>query len=104
MEKFTLTRKEAANFLGISMNTVTEWVASGRLRAYRINDKPKSRYLFTREDCLSALQAVPVEPVHLREREVKIEEEKPYFRHQKNVCKELDALLKIRTGKNRKAE
>lgn len=104
MEKITLTRKDAAKLLGISTATVTEWVASGRLKAYRINDKPKSPYLFIREDCLAALQAVPVEPVRLRERDVHHETEEKYFRRQKDISKELDALLKIRTGKSRKAE
>lgn len=104
MEKLTLTRKEAAELLGISTGTVTQWVLEGRLRAYRINNKPKSPYLFTREDCLAALQAVPVDPVYLMEREVKLEKEESSFRRQKDVSKELDALLKIRTGKSRKSE
>jgi len=90
--------------IGVSKTMVRKWALSVRLTAYRNDDRPKSPYLFTREHCLSALQVVPVEPVHLRGREVKIEEEKPYFRHQKNVSKELDALLKIWTGKSRKAE
>lgn len=104
MEKLTLTRKEAAGLLGISTGTVTRWVLEGRLRAYRINNKPKSPYLFTREDCLAALQAVPVEPIRLREREEKREKEEYFSLRQKDAVKELDALLKIRTGKSRKAE
>lgn len=104
MEKLTLTRKEAAELLGISAATVTQWVLEGRLIAYRINNKPKSPYLFTREDCLAALKAVSVGPVHFREKAVMHEKEKSFFRTQKNVSKELDALLKIRTGKSRKAE
>lgn len=71
MNRLTITRKEAAELLGISTGTVTQWVLEGRLRAYRINNKPKSPYLFIHEDCLAALQAAPVDPVHLREREVK---------------------------------
>lgn len=55
MEKLTLTRKEAAAILGISTATVTQWVKSGRLRAIKISEKEKSRYLFTREDCIAAL-------------------------------------------------
>lgn len=104
MEKLTLTRKDAAAILGISAGTVTQWVLEGRLKAYRVSNSPRSPYLFTREDCLDALKAVPVEPVRLREREVKLEKEESFFRHQKDVSKELEALLKIRTGKNRKAE
>ncbi|MCQ4969199.1 helix-turn-helix domain-containing protein [Atlantibacter hermannii] len=104
MEKLTLTRKEAAAILGISAGTVTQWVLEGRLKAYRISNSPRSPYLFTREDCLAALQAVPGEPVRLREREVKRENEESFFRCQKDVNKELDALLKIRTGKGRKTD
>lgn len=104
MEKLTLTRKEAAEILGISAGTVTQWVLEGRLKAYRVSNSPKSPYLFTREDCLAALKAAPVEPARLRVKEVKREKEESFFRRQKDVSKELDALLKIRTGKSRKAE
>ena len=104
VERITLTRKEAAELLGISTVTVVQWVQEGRLKAYRVSDKPKSPYLFTREDCMVALQAVPVEPVRLREKEVRREKEESFFRRQKEVSKKLDALLKNRTGKNRKAE
>lgn len=103
-EKLTLTRKEAAAILGISTGTVTQWVLEGRLKAYRVSNSPKSPYLFTREDCLAALQVVTVEPVRLREREGKRKKEESFFRLHKDVSKELDALLKIRTGKSRKAE
>jgi excisionase family DNA binding protein len=103
MEKLTLTRKEVAELLGVSRGTVTRWVLEGRLKAYRISDSPKSPLLFTREDCMAALQAVPVEPVRLREREVK-REKKSISLRQKDASKELDALLKIRTGKDRKVE
>lgn len=53
---------------------------------------------------MTALQAVPVEPVHLKKRLVNCEKEESFFRLQKDVSKDLDALLKIRTGKSRKAE
>lgn len=53
---------------------------------------------------MTALQAVPVEPVHLKERLLKCEKEESFIRLQKDVSKDLDALLKIRTGKSRKAE
>ncbi|EJE2327257.1 excisionase family DNA-binding protein, partial [Salmonella enterica subsp. enterica serovar Typhimurium] len=49
LEKLTLTRKEAAELLGISTATVTQWVLEGRLKAYRVSSRPKSPYLFTRE-------------------------------------------------------
>ncbi|WP_247753557.1 helix-turn-helix domain-containing protein [Citrobacter freundii] len=98
MEKLTLTRKEAAAILGISTATVTQWVLNGRLKAYRVNNRPKSPYLFTREDCLNALQAVPavtVELKRLNEREgMKTES---LLRRQKETSNELDELLKIRT-------
>ncbi|STB14603.1 DNA binding domain, excisionase family [Citrobacter freundii] len=98
VEKLTLTRKEAAAILGISTATVTQWVLNGRLKAYRVNNRPKSPYLFTREDCLNALQAVPavtVELKRLNEREgMKTES---LLRRQKETSNELDELLKIRT-------
>ncbi|MBF2747792.1 excisionase family DNA-binding protein [Enterobacter bugandensis] len=43
--KITLTRKEAAELLGISRGTVTRWVLEGRLKAYRISDSPSSPFL-----------------------------------------------------------
>ncbi|EQA1622510.1 excisionase family DNA-binding protein [Enterobacter asburiae] len=61
LEKLTLTRKEAAELLGISTATVTQWVLEGRLKAYRVSDRPKSPYLFTREDCQAAISVVQVQ-------------------------------------------
>jgi hypothetical protein len=52
---------------------------------------------------MAALQAVPVEPVRLREREVK-REKKSISLCVRRTRGELDALLKIRTGKDRKVE
>lgn len=101
MEKLTLTRKEAAEILGISIGTVTQWVLEGRLKAYRVSDRPKSPYLFTREDCQAALQAVPVKPVRLKDRVVKREKEESFSRRQKEVIKELDEMLKIRTKRKK---
>lgn len=95
MEKLTLTRKEAAELLGISTVTVVQWVQEGRLKAYRVSDKPKSPYLFTREDCLVALQAVEVEPIKLRERQQKIKAEVEFTRRQKDVNKKLRRMLNI---------
>lgn len=97
VEKITLTRKEAAELLGISTVTVVQWVQEGRLKAYRVSDKPKSPYLFTREDCLTALQAVEVEPVKLREKQQKIKAEAEFTRRQKDVNKELREKLRERT-------
>lgn len=96
MEKVTLTRREAAELLGISTSTVTQWVIEGRLKAYRVSNRPKSPYLFTREDCLAALAAVEVEP---RQDSIKAtcskKAELP-LRRQNDAMKELEALLKVR--------
>lgn len=95
MEKLTLTRKEAAKLLGISTATVTQWVMEGRLKAYRVSDKPKSPYLFTREDCQVALLAVEVEPTRLRDKERKVEAEVEFTRRQKEVNKKLRKMLNM---------
>ncbi|EEH9026692.1 excisionase family DNA-binding protein [Salmonella enterica subsp. enterica serovar Newport] len=95
MEKLTLTRKEAAELLGISTATVTQWVLEGRLKAYRVSDRPKSPYLFTREDCQAALLAVEVEPIKLREKERKAEAEVEFTRRQKEVNKKLRKMLNM---------
>ncbi|WP_447765918.1 helix-turn-helix domain-containing protein [Enterobacter asburiae] len=55
-----MTRKEAAELLGISIATVTQWVQEGRLKAYWVSDRPKSPYLLTRGDCQEAISAVQV--------------------------------------------
>lgn len=103
MEKLTLTRKQAAELLGISTGTVTQWVLEGRLKAYRVSSSPKSPFLFTREDCLAALQALPAEPVRLKVREEKREIEESFSLRQTAASKELHELLKIRT-KGKKSE
>lgn len=95
MEKFTLTRKEAGELLGISMGTVTQWVPEGRLKAYRVSDRPKSPYLFTREDCQAALLAVEVEPTRQRDKERKVEAEMVFARRQKDVNKKLRRMLNM---------
>lgn len=95
MEKLTLTRKEAAELLGLSTATVTQWVLEGRLKAYRVSDRPKSPYLFTREDCQTALLAVEVEPIKLKEKERKAEAEVEFTRRQKEVNKKLRQMLNI---------
>ncbi|WP_208091290.1 excisionase family DNA-binding protein [Cronobacter sp. HA18006] len=95
MEKLTLTRKQAAELLGISTATVTQWVLEGRLKAYRVSDRPKSSYLFMKEDCLTALLAVEVEPTKLRDKERKVEAEAAFTRRQKDVNKKLRRMLNM---------
>ncbi|MCM7775029.1 helix-turn-helix domain-containing protein [Enterobacter asburiae] len=95
LEKLTLTRKEAAELLGISIATVTQWVQEGRLKAYRVSDRPKSPYLFTKEDCQAALFAVKVEPTNLRGKEEKVEAEIEFTRRQKEVNKKLRQMLNM---------
>ncbi|HAT2608022.1 TPA: helix-turn-helix domain-containing protein [Kluyvera intermedia] len=91
MEKITLTRKEAAELLGISTATVTQWVTEGRLKAYRVSDKPKSPYLFTKEDCQAALLTVVVEPA----KKERCESEVEMTRRQKEVNKKLRKMLNM---------
>ncbi|MGO3910367.1 helix-turn-helix domain-containing protein [Huaxiibacter chinensis] len=95
LEKLTLTRKEAAELLGISTATVTQWVLEGRLKAYRVSDRPKSPYLFTREDCQAALLAVEVEPTKLRDKDRKLEADAEFTRRQKDVNKKLRRMLNM---------
>ena len=95
MEKLTLTRKEAAAILGISTATVTQWVLEGRLKAYRVSDRPKSPYLFPKEDCQTALLAVEVEPTKLREKEGKLEAGAEFTRRQKSVNKRLRQMINM---------
>lgn len=99
MEKITLSRKEAAELLGISTGTVTQWVAEGRLKAYRMSDKPQSPYLFTREDCMAALVAVPVESRTARYIPKIDWVPEPTPIRLKRVNKELDEILKPRKRK-----
>lgn len=101
MEKITLTRAEAAKLLGISTVTVVEWVRSGRLKAYRVSDKPKSPYLFTKDDCVAALTSVASQVRPDSHTEVRSGSVGGYeYRNQKRVSEELHEMLKIR--KNRK--
>lgn len=95
MEKITLTRKEAAELLGISTATVTQWVLEGRLKAYRLSDKPKSPYLFTKEDCQAALLAVEVEPFRMNTRKGKHQSEVEFNMRQKEVNKKLRKMLNM---------
>ncbi|WP_312657036.1 helix-turn-helix domain-containing protein [Kluyvera ascorbata] len=101
MDKITLTRAEAAKLLGISTVTVSEWVRTGRLKAYRVSDKPKSPYLFTKDDCVAALTSVTSQVPQDSHTETRSDSEGGYeYRNQKRVSEELHAMLKIR--KNRK--
>lgn len=95
MTKLTLTRMEAAELLGISTATVTQWVLEGRIKAYRVSDRPKSPYLFTKEDCQAALLAVEVEPTKQRNKEEKVEVDVEFTRQQKEVNKKLHRMLNI---------
>ncbi|CAH4001139.1 helix-turn-helix domain-containing protein [Citrobacter freundii] len=95
MEKLTLTRKEAAELLGLSTATVTQWVLEGRLKAYRVSNRPKSPYLFTKEDCQAALLAVEVEPIKQRNKEEKVEVDVEFTRRQKEVNKKLRQMLNM---------
>nr|WP_261437884.1 helix-turn-helix domain-containing protein [Serratia entomophila] len=61
MDKYSLSRSEACNFLGISAPTLTSWIRSGRLQATRKDpSKNKSPYLITRQACIAALN----NPIH----------------------------------------
>lgn len=68
MEKFSLNRHEAAAFIGIDKDTLTQWCRSGRIAYTKKNPtKPNSPYMFTRTACIAALnnpiQTVPVSAV-----------------------------------------
>lgn len=96
MEKLTLTRKEAAELLGISTATVTQWVMEGRLKAYRMNNKPKSPYLFTRENCMAALKEVTVLPRTESNVATKSKRTESTSARNKRIDEELERLLKTR--------
>lgn len=101
MDKITLTRAEAAKLLGISTVTISEWVRTGRLKAYRVSEKPKSPYLFTKDDCVAALTSVTSQVPQDSHTETRSDSVGGYeYRNQKRVSEELHAMLKIR--KNRK--
>ncbi|MEZ3499833.1 helix-turn-helix domain-containing protein [Pantoea sp. KPR_PJ] len=101
MEKLTLTRKEAAAILGISTATVTQWVKSGRLRAIKISEKEKSRYLFTREDCIDALKHDQMyQPPLQQTNPISLANSTPPASsntNKNNAAKRLDELLKQRS-------
>lgn len=97
MEKLTLTRKEAAELLGISTATVTQWVHEGRLKAYRVSDRPKSPYLFTREDCQAAISAVQVQSRAASHLSPTISTYEPEALKHERLDMELNELLKKRT-------
>lgn len=66
-----------------------------RLLAYRGSDRPKSLYLYTKEDCQAALLAVKVEPIKLRDKERKVEARIEFMRRQKEVNKKLRQMLNM---------
>lgn len=71
-EKLTMTRKEAAELLGISTATVTQWVLEGRLKAYRVSDRPKSTVFVYERRLRGFFEAVEVEPTKLRDKKRKV--------------------------------
>lgn len=97
MERLTLTRKEAAELLGISTATVTQWFLEGRLKAYRVSDRPKSPYLFTREDCQVAIFAVQVQSDAERHLSSDYSTYEPAALKNERLDRELNELLKTRT-------
>ena len=105
MEKLTLSKKEAAELLGISTSTLTQWVVTGRIRATRKNlNAPRSPYLFTKADCLDALaQGVTVSRPTAASPQLKYDKIPTVNAtastpaHVKRVNEKLAALLKIRT-------
>jgi len=106
IEKVTLTKKEATAFLGISQRVLMEWIMEGRLTAYRLSSKPKSPYLFLREDCLDALMKLKYEPVCPTDFKGKnyqsVDCTSPWYRAK--VKKELDELLKPKPKRQKKTE
>ncbi|MFP2561178.1 excisionase family DNA-binding protein [Enterobacter ludwigii] len=97
MEKNTLTRKEAAELLGISTATVTQCVLEGRLKAYQVSDRPKSPYLFTREDCQAAISAVQVQSRAEHHLSPAVSKYETATLKQERLDRELNELLKTRT-------
>ncbi|PHM65937.1 hypothetical protein Xekj_03880 [Xenorhabdus sp. KJ12.1] len=72
-KKASLTRKQAADFIGINVDTLSHWCAIGKI-AYNKKDpaRPRSPYLFTYAACIAALnnsiQTVPVSTVDVAEK------------------------------------
>ncbi|MHA6305721.1 excisionase family DNA-binding protein [Hafnia paralvei] len=105
MEKLTLSKKEAAELLGISTSTLTQWIVTGRIRATRKNlNAPRSPYLFTKADCLAALaQGVTISTLTITSPQLEYEKipagnaTASTPAHVKRVNEKLAALLKIRT-------
>lgn len=48
-----LTVKDVAAKLQVTIDTVYQLIASGKLRASRISDAPKARYRVTQEDLIT---------------------------------------------------
>lgn len=63
--------------------------------AYRVSDRPKSPYLFTKENCKADLLAVKVEPTRLMCKEQRVEAEVAFTGRQKEVNKKLRQMLNI---------
>lgn len=71
-------------------------ILEDRLKAYWVSSRPKSPYLFTKEDCKAALLAVEVEPTNLRNKERKVEAEVEFTRRQKEVNIKLRKMLGLK--------
>ena len=59
-----------------------------------VSDRPKSPYLFTKDDCQAALLAVEVEPTKQSEKERKVEAEVTFTLRQKEVNKKIASIIK----------
>lgn len=110
MDRYSLTKAEAAQFIGVSLPTLTSWVNSGRIHATRKDpSKPKSPYIFTRQACIAALnnpvQTVPVSEGDMQKEKVcrssaEVKSGTRASRYQ--ATKDLKNLLEQRTrGKHR---
>jgi hypothetical protein len=72
-KKASLTRKQAADLIGIDVDTLSNWCAIGKIAYTKKNPaKPRSPYLFTTAACLAAInnsiQTVPVSTVDVAEK------------------------------------
>ncbi len=107
IEGITLSRKEAAAFIGIDEDTLSIWCKIGKIAYTKKNPtKPKSPYLFTRTACIAAInnpiQTVPVSAVDATEKGDKqcqssVEEIRGMGTTRRQAAKELRNLLGLRT-------
>ncbi|CDG19948.1 putative excisionase [Xenorhabdus poinarii G6] len=107
IESVTLSRKQAAAFIGIDEDTLSLWCKIGKIAYTKKNPtKPKSPYLFTRSACIAAInnpiQTVPVSAVDTTEKGDKqcqssVEEIRGMGTTRRLAAKELRSLLGQRT-------